>query len=81
MTTALKGCTSTTEDHRSVVRFSWAEALNAKDIHKEMSPVYCGKCLSRKAVHIWVEKRGIRSADNELDETEVRKWLSQQSKD
>jgi hypothetical protein len=26
------------------------------DIHKEAIPVYGGKCLSRKAVHIWVEK-------------------------
>jgi transposase len=30
--------------------------LNAKDIHKAMFPVYGGKCLSRKAVHNWVEK-------------------------
>jgi hypothetical protein len=29
---------------------------NAKDIHEEMFPVYGRKCLSRKAVHIWVEK-------------------------
>jgi hypothetical protein len=28
--------------------------LCAKDIHKEMFPVYDGKCLSRKAVHNWV---------------------------
>jgi hypothetical protein len=27
-----------------------------KDIHKEMLPVYGGKCLSRKAVHSWVEE-------------------------
>jgi hypothetical protein len=26
------------------------------DIHKEMFPVYGWKCLSRKAVHNWVEK-------------------------
>jgi hypothetical protein len=26
-----------------------------KDIYKEMFPVYDGKCLSRKAVHSWVE--------------------------
>jgi hypothetical protein len=30
--------------------------LNAKDIHNEMFPVYGGMCLSRKAVHNWVEK-------------------------
>jgi hypothetical protein len=34
----------------------WVKGLNAKDIHKEMFPVYGGKCLSRKAVHSWVEK-------------------------
>jgi hypothetical protein len=27
---------------------------HAKDIHKEMFPVYGGKCLERKAVHICV---------------------------
>jgi hypothetical protein len=34
----------------------WAKGLNAKDIHKEMFPVYGGKCLSLTAVHNWVEK-------------------------
>jgi hypothetical protein len=34
--------------------FLWEKWLNAKDIHKEMLPTYGGKCLSRKAVHIWV---------------------------
>jgi hypothetical protein len=33
-----------------------AKELNAKDIHKEMFPVYGGKCLSHKAVHNWVTK-------------------------
>jgi hypothetical protein len=33
-----------------------AKELNAKDIHKEVFSVYGGKCLLRKAVHIWVEK-------------------------
>jgi hypothetical protein len=32
------------------------DRLNAKDIHKDMFSVYAGKCLSRKAVSIWVEK-------------------------
>jgi hypothetical protein len=49
MATALEECT--TEEQRSVVVFLWAKGLNAKDIHKEMFPVYGGKCLSRKAVH------------------------------
>jgi hypothetical protein len=59
----------------------WAKGLNAKDIHKEMFPVCGGKCLSCKAVHIWIEKRGKRFADDEEVETEVRKWLRQQSTD
>jgi hypothetical protein len=46
----------TKEEQRAVLRFLWTKGLNAKDIHKEMIPVYGGKCLSRKAVHNWVEK-------------------------
>jgi transposase len=34
----------------------WAKGLNAKDIYKEIFPVYSGKYLSLKAVHNWVEK-------------------------
>jgi hypothetical protein len=34
----------------------WAKGRNTKNIHKEMFPVYSGKCLSCKAVHNWVEK-------------------------
>jgi hypothetical protein len=59
----------------------WAKGLNAKDFHKEMFPVYGGKCLLHKAVHNWVQKHGRRFADEEEVETEVRKWLRQQSKD
>jgi hypothetical protein len=55
------------------VRYLWAKGLNAKDIHKEMSHVYGGKCLSRKVVHNWVKKHGKRFADKEEVETEVRK--------
>jgi hypothetical protein len=49
--TLLKECT--TEKQRSVVRFLGAKGLNAKDIHKEMCPVYGAKCLLRKAVQLW----------------------------
>jgi hypothetical protein len=52
--TVLEVCT--TEKQRSVVRFLWAKGPNANDVHKEMFPVYGGKCLSCKAVHNWVEK-------------------------
>jgi hypothetical protein len=72
MVTVLEKCN--TEEQRSVVRFFlWAKGLNAKDIHKEMFPVHSGKCLSLKEVHP-------RSADNEKVETELGKWLRQQSK-
>jgi transposase len=54
MANMLEECT--TEMQRSVVRFLWAKELSTKDIHKEMFPVYGGKCLSRKVVHNWVEK-------------------------
>jgi hypothetical protein len=32
--------------------------MPAKDIHKEMFPLYGGKFLLRKAVHNWVKKPG-----------------------
>jgi hypothetical protein len=60
--------------------FLWTKGLNAKDIHKEMFPVYGGKCLSRKAVHNWVEKFSQGRSKSANDETEVRNWLRQQSK-
>jgi hypothetical protein len=59
----------------------WAKELNTKDIHKEMFTVYGGMCLSRVALHNWVEKHGKRFADDEEVETEVRNWLRQQAKD
>jgi hypothetical protein len=36
------------------VPFLWAKGLIAKDILKEMAPVYGGKCLSPQAVHNWM---------------------------
>jgi hypothetical protein len=39
----------TTEEQRSVV----GKRLYAKDIHKEVFPIYGGKCSSRKAVQPW----------------------------
>jgi hypothetical protein len=51
MVTVLEVCT--TEEQHSVVHLLWAKGLNANNIHKEMFPVYGGKCLSRKAVAPW----------------------------
>jgi hypothetical protein len=61
--------------------FLWAKGLKAKDIHKEMFPVYDGKCLSRKAVHNWAKNslKGVRKSQMMPDQ--VRKWLRQRSKD
>jgi hypothetical protein len=61
--------------------FLWAKGLTAKDIHKEMFPVFGGKCTVHKVVHMWVEKRGKHFANDKEAETEVQKWLRQQSKD
>ncbi|PNF38621.1 hypothetical protein B7P43_G02309 [Cryptotermes secundus] len=54
--------------------FVYAKELTAKDIHKEIFPVYGGKYFLRKAVHNWGEKRRKRFADYGEVETEVRKW-------
>jgi hypothetical protein len=62
----------TTEEQRSLVRLVWAKELNAKDIHKEMFPLYGGKCLSRKAVHDWVEKLSQGRSKVSDDETQFR---------
>jgi hypothetical protein len=51
MAILLEGCT--TEEQRFIVSFQQAKGFSAKGINKEMFSVYCGKCLSRKVVHIW----------------------------
>jgi hypothetical protein len=54
MATMLEECSA--KEQHSDVRFWWAKGLSARDIHKEMFPLYGGKCLSLKVVHNWVEK-------------------------
>ena len=48
--------TCTTIEECGIVRFLWAKDMAAKDIHKEMLPMYGEHCLSRQAVHNWVQK-------------------------
>jgi hypothetical protein len=72
METVLEECT--------VTLFLWAKGLNVKDIHKEMFPIYDLKRLSHKAFHSWVEKFSEGRSRVADDETELRKWLKQQSK-
>ena len=54
------------EEH-GVVRFLWAKGMAAKDIHEEMLPMYGEHCLSRQAVHNWVQKlsEGRKSIEDE----------------
>jgi hypothetical protein len=66
-----------TEEQRSVVRFIWAKGLNAKNIYKEMFSVYGGSVCRVKRF----TAGGKLFADDEEVETELRKWLRQQSKD
>jgi len=48
--------TCTVIEQHGVVRFLWAKGMAAKDIHKEMLPMYGEHCPSRQAVHNWVQK-------------------------
>jgi hypothetical protein len=73
-----------TEEQSCVVRFFlWDKGLNVMDIHKEIFPVYSGKCLSCKAVHSWVEtfsQGRSKAADNArpsvvVAETTVKRLL------
>jgi len=40
----------TTIEQRGALRFLWAKDMAAKDIHKEMLPMYGEHCLSCQAV-------------------------------
>ena len=42
--------TCTTIEQHGVVRFMWEKDMAAKDIHKEMLPMYGEHCLSLQAV-------------------------------
>jgi len=53
MTAPLSTCTPI--EQRGVVHFLWAN-LEAKDIHKELLPMYGEHCLSCQAIHNWVQK-------------------------
>jgi hypothetical protein len=71
------------EEQRSVVRFLlWAKGLNAKDIHKEMFPVYSGKSvcsIKRFTTGSTNPLKDVRKSQMKPDQ--ARKWLRQQSKD
>jgi hypothetical protein len=75
MATVFEQCI--TEEQHCVVLLLRAKGLNAKDVNKEMFPVYGGKSVAQ----IGSQLGGKRFADVEDVETEVRKWPRQQSKD
>jgi hypothetical protein len=53
MTTVLEECIAEEQSCFVLFFFLWTEGPNAKEIYKEMFPVYGGKCLSNKAVPPW----------------------------
>jgi hypothetical protein len=70
----------TTEEQHSVVRFCGQKGLNAKDIYKEMFPVYSGVCrIKRFTTGSKNSLKDVRKSQMMPDQ--VRKWLRQQSKD
>jgi hypothetical protein len=75
MATVIEECTN--EEQRSVARFLWTKGRNAKDIHKEMFPVYSGGSVYRGKLFTTGSKNyhlgGKRFAHDEEVETEVRK--------
>jgi hypothetical protein len=75
MATVLEECI--TEEKHSVVRFLLAEGINAKDIQKKCFLFMLGNVCRVKLFNLG----GKRFSDDEEVETEVRKWLRQQSKD
>ena len=76
--------TCTKIEQRVVVLFLWAKIMEEKDIHKEMLPMYSEHCLSRQAVHNWVQKfsEGRTSIEEHpAFEKAVRAWFRQQPKE
>ena len=69
--------TCTTIEQRGVVRYLWAKDMAAKDIHKELLPMYGEHCLALQAVHNWVQKFSERRTSIE-DEHPVSRPVKEQ---
>jgi hypothetical protein len=63
------------------VFFFCGQRTQAKDTHKEMFPVYGGKCLSSKAVHNWKGNLLKDDRKSQMMPDQVRNWLRQQPED
>jgi hypothetical protein len=60
--------------------FLLAKELNAKNIHKEMFPVYGEKCVSQRFTK--EPRNSLKDVrKSQMMPDQVRKWLRQQSKD
>ena len=79
MAAPLSTCTKI--EQRGVVRFSWAKNMEAKDIHKEMLPMYGEHCLSRHWVQKFSEGRTSIEDKHPAVERAVRAWFQQQPKE
>ena len=66
---------------RTAWRFLWAKNMEAKDIHKEMLPMYGEHCLSRQAVHNWVQQFLEWRTSIKDKYRAVRAWFRQQPKE
>ena len=78
MAATLSTCTKL--EQRGVVRFLWTKNMEAKDIHKEMLSMYGEHCLSRQAVHSWVQKFSEGRTSIEDEHGAVRAWFRRQPK-
>ena len=67
------------------MRFLWAKNMEAKDMHKEMLPMYGEHCPSCQAVHNWVQKFSERRTSIEDEHPAVERavcaWFRQQPKE
>jgi hypothetical protein len=78
MVTVLEECII--EEQSSVVFFSGQKNSMQRILTKKCFPFMVGSVLWREAFHNRIEEHGKRFADDEEVETEVRKWLRQQSR-
>jgi hypothetical protein len=60
--------------------FLSAKGLNAKDMHKEMLPIYGGKCRIKRFT-AWSRNPLKDVRKSQMMPDQMRKWLRQQSKD
>ena len=53
MSARLSVCTK--EEHRSVIRYLWAEGVKGAEIHERLRTQYGDNALPRRSVYEWIE--------------------------